>query len=383
MGKRKRRKNNQQGIVMAAVTAAVVIIGAVLAFGLGIFENKTFTFNWEGGAPDLEDAVRRAHTVIYAVVGQKGETLREEVSTIITATDGTETKSVLYTVVDLKERDVVVGTDKTHTYELGGTYDGITYSYTNTATLSTGEQVYLLLDEDGFLVGEGTGKFTVANGTVTNSLHPYFSKSEAEFRDWIISVRGNSTPSPTATPTPLPTATVYVTPSISVTPSVSVTPTPTPVNTTPVNTPVPTPVSPVETSVPSVSGDDAVRNAAVIVRGDVISRGEVSSFVSEGKTYVYTPVKLRVSSVINGNTTEDAEITVRQLGGTYNGVQYIYRGEASFDVGEDVIVMLDVNNVVCGGAAGKYTVSNDELVHGIDLTQPLGDFIMGILRVLE
>lgn len=383
----KKKKKKNYGKAILAFLAIAALIAVIVIFVGGIFKNKSYEHELRTEAVSEEEAVRKAQTILIANVEGTGEVIREILPSPITSKDGTEHDSVYYTTVILGNREVLCGSDKNVTYELGGTYDGAKYTYDNAASFVKGEHVLLLLDADGFLIGENVGKYYISNDTyVTSAADPASVRTLDGMMDFIAGLRDDITlPTPTASagPTAAPTETP---PTASAGPTAAPTETPDP-------TPAPTSVV-IEETVESMTSNEAFRRCSLVVRAAVISRGKATSTVSEGNSYVYTPVNVQVKDVLYGSLGIGDDdpfplITVRQLGGTVDGKTYIYYGEPNMEAGEDVVLVLDASRSIVGGNAGKYsvhTVEGQEYVTSAldaDISLPWPDFVIGMMSEID
>ena len=112
------------------------------------------------------------------------------------------------------------------------------------------------------------------------------------------------------------------------------------------------------TIVKSLGLDELSRTADVVVHGHVEHQ---ESMWGPQRSRIYTVTKVRVSETLKGDATKDRVLTVRQLGGTVDGISQIIAGNAKLADGEEVIVFLrrdpeEPLHYVVGMAQGKYTV---------------------------
>jgi len=120
--------------------------------------------------------------------------------------------------------------------------------------------------------------------------------------------------------------------------------------------------SPVQATVVSpMTMDDLARQADVIVRAAVVSRH--AAWDGEGR-FIHTYTELRVTQAWKGPAAHGETLWVRQLGGTVGADALLLAGNASFEVGEDVIVYLHREaalglHFVVGMAQGKLSVQGD------------------------
>lgn len=111
------------------------------------------------------------------------------------------------------------------------------------------------------------------------------------------------------------------------------------------------------TIVKSVSVEEMAKTADVIVVGEVLSR---TSSWNDAKTRIYTVTRVRVGEAIKGSTG-GAEIQIRQIGGTLDGLTQQIVGNAKLAEGEEVLVFLDRDETlpfhyVVGMAQGKFSI---------------------------
>lgn len=368
----RRPKSDKRSVyITTAIIIVLIIIALALYLGTDLFKNKERGFSMDPAPMTIEAAVKNAENIIEATVGKKTETKKENVSAI-TSKEGDSVDFVIYEKNEIECKYVYAGKEMDHVYTLGGSYEGYNYLYDNSASLNEGENVILLLDSDGFPVGEQVGVFRINGETVTNDSDKAFNIALSSFAEWLQSIRNGETPTvnPSATHGQEPTSTPAHTPDS--TPSVS-----------PSSEPLPTTIT---NTVASISTDDALRRSNSIVRGTVQSIGEVKSYIEEGETYYYTEVSIKVTGVISGDgELKDTVIKVKQLGGVMGNITYVYNGEPSMKAGGDVILALSPSDRIVGGLAGYYTVSSDGMVTSekTGVSQDMNAFVIGVSRVLE
>ena len=118
--------------------------------------------------------------------------------------------------------------------------------------------------------------------------------------------------------------------------------------------------------------------ADLVGKADTIVLGTVTQQVSAWDaryTAIYTDVTLAVELVLTGH--QGGVVTFRVPGGVVKGMGMGTSNDATFRVGERVIVCLDTNavpNTVVGMQQGKFTVE-DNMVIGADETWSLHEFI--------
>jgi hypothetical protein len=121
---------------------------------------------------------------------------------------------------------------------------------------------------------------------------------------------------------------------------------------------VSTPIAAEATIVKRLTVAEMARRADVVVQGTVVRQS--ASWNAE-RTRIYTVTELRVVEALKGTATAGATISIRQLGGTLDGIVQSIAGNARFDVGEEVVVFLDQDEAlplhyVIGMAQGKFSV---------------------------
>jgi hypothetical protein len=124
-----------------------------------------------------------------------------------------------------------------------------------------------------------------------------------------------------------------------------------------------------------ISIADLARKADTIVLGTVTQQ---ESAWDAKHTAIYTDVTLAVEHVLTGLPEE--VVTLRVPGGVVGGMGMGTSNDATFRVGERVIVCLDTNTVphtVVGMQQGKFTVE-DNMVIRADETWSLHDFIAAV-----
>lgn len=98
-----------------------------------------------------------------------------------------------------------------------------------------------------------------------------------------------------------------------------------------------------------------VGEAAAVVRGTVIDKVSV---YNADKSRIYTDSRIKVRTVLSGRATEST-ITLRQIGGTVDGVSMHVEGVAPIAKGEEVVLFLRTDGkrwYTVGMAQGKYAV---------------------------
>jgi hypothetical protein len=120
---------------------------------------------------------------------------------------------------------------------------------------------------------------------------------------------------------------------------------------------------------------DLVREADSIVLGTVIK--QASAWDAQYKA-IYTDVTLEVERVLTGPPEE--RVTFRVSGGRVGGMGMGTSNDATFPVGERVIVCLNtraVPSTVVGMQQGKFPVE-DNIVIGVDEAWSLNEFIAAV-----
>lgn len=105
--------------------------------------------------------------------------------------------------------------------------------------------------------------------------------------------------------------------------------------------------------------DDLTQRAELVLRGTVANK--VCLKDSEGR--IYTRIEFRVSEVWKGNGNTNT-FTIVQGGGTVGDERMVVDGEATYEVGEELVTFLRLNQrgegVSIGLAQGKFNVWKDE-----------------------
>jgi hypothetical protein len=112
------------------------------------------------------------------------------------------------------------------------------------------------------------------------------------------------------------------------------------------------------TIVKSLSLEDMVKEADVIVQGTVVQR---TMSWNDERTRIYTVTDVRVADVLKGPVHAGETIHVRQLGGTVDGISQSIPGNAKLSPNEEVVLFLDRDeqkplHYIVGMAQGKFTV---------------------------
>ena len=95
---------------------------------------------------------------------------------------------------------------------------------------------------------------------------------------------------------------------------------------------------------------DTVRGAPNIVRGKIGKSETRWTTLPDGSKHLFTYYDVDVTEGFKGGTHPGAPIRIRELGGSKDGVSLNVSGTASFEKGEDVVVMLGENGGVADGS---------------------------------
>ncbi|MCK6571301.1 hypothetical protein L6V77_09395 [Myxococcota bacterium] len=112
------------------------------------------------------------------------------------------------------------------------------------------------------------------------------------------------------------------------------------------------------TIVKRLTVSEMARRADVVVLGRVV--GQTATWNPE-RTRIHTLTELLVGESLKGGARTGETLTIRQLGGTLDGLVQTVPGNARFAVGEEVVVFLDKDEAqplhyVIGMAQGKFAV---------------------------
>lgn len=112
------------------------------------------------------------------------------------------------------------------------------------------------------------------------------------------------------------------------------------------------------TIVKSLSLDDLAREADVVVHG-VVEAQEATW--NETRSRIYTVTRVRVVDSLKGPAKADETLSIRQIGGSLDGLTQTIVGNAKLRKGEEVVLFLDRDeerglHYVVGMAQGKYAV---------------------------
>jgi hypothetical protein len=89
-------------------------------------------------------------------------------------------------------------------------------------------------------------------------------------------------------------------------------------------------------SMVQLSTEDLARHAALVVAGTV---EEITSYPPDASGVIYSDARVRVRDAVVGATSEDY-VTVRYMGGEYEGLAFAVTVEPAFRVGEEVVLYL-------------------------------------------
>ncbi|HUU56129.1 MAG TPA: hypothetical protein VMW93_02195 [bacterium] len=89
-------------------------------------------------------------------------------------------------------------------------------------------------------------------------------------------------------------------------------------------------------SMVALTTEDLVDHASLVVVGTV---EEVTSYPPDARGVIYSDAKVRVGDTVVGATGEDY-VTVRYMGGEYDGLAFGVTAEPTFRVGEEVVLFL-------------------------------------------
>lgn len=131
-----------------------------------------------------------------------------------------------------------------------------------------------------------------------------------------------------------------------------------------------------------LSDRQMTQKAARIVRGKVVRK---YSQWNKAERRVYTTITIAVLDSLKGSG-QPTEVTIRQVGGTANGIGMHVPGTATFKLGEEVFVFLEkrrtfAHHLVMGMAYGKYQVKVDPKTQVRTLHRDLKG--LGLARVNE
>jgi len=118
---------------------------------------------------------------------------------------------------------------------------------------------------------------------------------------------------------------------------------------------------------------DLTGHATLVIAGTVES---VKSLPPDGRNIIYSEAEVRVGDTVVGAPASD-KVTVRYMGGTYNGLGYVVEDQPTFEAGEEVVLFLapaDGAYFCPDGVQGKLkVVDGTVLPAGVTLNHFLAD----------
>ena len=127
----------------------------------------------------------------------------------------------------------------------------------------------------------------------------------------------------------------------------------------------------------ALSLDDMARGADVIARGEIVE--QKSAWIERR---IYTVTRLKITESLKGSHKAGDVISIRQLGGTVDGISQQIAGNARLAVGEEVALFLKSDpekdlHYVMGMAQGKYAIDRSSgapravrQLSGLSLSRP-------------
>jgi hypothetical protein len=85
-----------------------------------------------------------------------------------------------------------------------------------------------------------------------------------------------------------------------------------------------------------LSTAELVSHASLVVVGKV---EDVTSYPPDARKVIYSDAKVRIRDTVVGATSEEY-VTVRYMGGEYDGLAFVVTAEPDFRVGEEVVLYL-------------------------------------------
>ena len=85
-----------------------------------------------------------------------------------------------------------------------------------------------------------------------------------------------------------------------------------------------------------LSTAELVGHASLVVLAEV---KEVTSYPPDARNVIYSDATVRIKDTVVGATAEDY-VTVRYMGGEYDGLAFVVTAEPTFRVGEEVVLYL-------------------------------------------
>jgi hypothetical protein len=131
----------------------------------------------------------------------------------------------------------------------------------------------------------------------------------------------------------------------------------------------------------ALTTEELVGHASLVVVGTV---EDVKSYPPDGSGMVYSEAKVRVSDAVVGATNEEV-VTVRWMGGEYGDLGVVVEDQATFAVGEDVVLFLAPatgGSYQCpDGVQSKYAVVDGTVLPaGVTLTEFLAEITEAAAR---
>jgi hypothetical protein len=86
-----------------------------------------------------------------------------------------------------------------------------------------------------------------------------------------------------------------------------------------------------------LSTAELLSHASLVVVGKV---EDVTSYPPDARKVIYSDAKVRIKDTVVGATAEEY-VTVRYMGGEYDGLAFVVTAEPTFRVGEEVVLYLE------------------------------------------
>jgi len=128
--------------------------------------------------------------------------------------------------------------------------------------------------------------------------------------------------------------------------------------------------------VPEMTLGEVLRDSKAVIHGVVVD--QFSQWEEgDGNKIIFTYSTLRVQHADFGKFAPARDVVVRTVGGLVDGYRQLLIDEASFTMGEEVVVFLDLEDgwlhpSVVGFHQGKYTVTRDAAGHVQGLRRDAG-----------
>jgi hypothetical protein len=122
--------------------------------------------------------------------------------------------------------------------------------------------------------------------------------------------------------------------------------------------------------------EDLTRTSALVFHGRVDSVA-TRNLGTDSAPRIVTETTFAVTRVLKG-VTPGPSITVRQVGGTWNGKTLRIPGQPAFEAGEEVVIFLEwigSQYVVCGMSQGVYRITRNAEGHAV-ARRNLGDLFI-------